>query len=66
MAVLYKIMARCMADALQPSLPYLISASQNAFQRSKYIFDVNRTVLDMDEYLTQRGRGGDLWITRLW
>ena len=25
MAVLYKIMARCMADVLQPSLAYLIS-----------------------------------------
>ena len=58
MSVLYKIMARCMADALQPSLPYLISPEQNAFQRSKFIFDDNRTVLDAIEYLEQRGRGG--------
>ena len=58
MAVLYKIMARCMADALQPSLPYLIAPEQNAFQRGKYIFDDNRTVLDAIEYLEQRGRGG--------
>ena len=58
MSVLYKIMARCMADALQPSLPYLISPEQNAFQRLKYIFDDNRTVLDAIEYLEQQCEGG--------
>ena len=60
MSVLYKIMTRCMADALQPSLPYLIAPEQNAFQRSKYIFDDNRTVQDAVAYLEQQGRGGVL------
>ena len=58
MSVLYKIMTRCMADALQPSLPYLVAPTQNAFQRSKFIFDDNRTVLDAVTYLEQNDRGG--------
>ena len=60
MSVLYKIMTRCMADALQPSMPFLIAPEQNAFQRFKYIFDDNRTVQDLMEYVEQQGRGGVL------
>mgnify|MGYP006936381997 CR=1 FL=1 len=60
MSVLYKVMARCMADVLQPSLPYLVAPQQNAFQHSKYIFDDNRTVLDAVDYLEQEGAGGVL------
>ena len=41
MSVLYKIMTRCMSDALQPSMPHLVTPDQNAFQRFKYIFDDN-------------------------
>ena len=60
MSVLYKIMTRCMSDALQPSMPFLIAPEQNAFQRFKYIFDDNRTVQDLMAYVEQQGQGGVL------
>ena len=48
--ILYKILARCLADALQHALPWVIDASQVACQQGRSCFSNCRYVQDLIHY----------------
>ena len=61
--ILYKILARCLADALQHALPWVLDSSQVACQRGRSCFSNCRYIQDLIHYTDCAGTPGLLLFT---